>query len=155
MLSAPPLPSSLLAPALPTRTLPPTLPVALRLAVPRRVSRSRLAARTRLTLTLHRVDAGAGGLGDEVGRGIDDVGVVAEAAGHLVGAEAAVEEVVAVVAEQLVEAGAAARRIVAAAGADGVVAEAADEGVMIHGPAAAGVDDGSGGGGSRAPMALP
>ena len=108
MVSAPAPPSSLLLPLLPVMMLASPLPVPLMLAVPVSVRFSTLAAKRVVgERRQHRVGAFVGVLRHHVADIVDDVGVVAEAADHRVGADAAVEPVVAAVAGERVGAAAA------------------------------------------------
>ena len=79
----------------------------------------------------HRVVAAAGQFDDGVARVVDHVGVVASAAGHRVGAQAAIKPVVAGVADERVVSAAAHQRVVAGVAGDHVVqvvARAVDRG---------------------------
>lgn len=81
-------------------------------------------------------DAGQEVLAHGVAGVVDDVGVVAVAAFHVIGADAAVEVVVAVVADQPVAAGQAVDVVVGCVGSDqGVVAEVASECGHVESPA--------------------
>ena len=118
---------------LPVRLIAPT-PASL---VVRSVSTSAPAVRVQLTLVRTCVDALAADFGDRVVGVVDEVGVVAAAADHLVDAAAAVDDVVAVVADDLVAAGVAGQVDRRRAGVVGGL-QRLDVGAGRHGPAHAG-----------------
>ena len=84
------------------RTLPSALPVALMPETPSNVRCSRLAPRVKVTLLSTEIDSGTGRLVHLVADVVDDVEVVARAAGHIVGTRTAGQRVVAVAAGERV-----------------------------------------------------
>ena len=129
MKSLPPSPSSPLLPELPMSTLAAAVPSPLMLPVPVRVRFSTLSvslSRSKEIDAITSVDVGGGRLDHVVAGVVDDVGVVAVAARHVVVADAAVEQVVAAVAGEDVVIAVAEQHVGLAAAEKVVLARRAD-----------------------------